>query len=221
MALLLFMDTCAAEALIGMAEDGAWIAFKILPDARRLGEILHTEASALLENSGKSWAQLDAVAVVSGPGSYTGLRIGMAAAKGWCFALDIPLLTLNRLSVLLEQSRQAQPFSGNTLLLLPARTGEWFALGADAAGTPLFAPVHMTEADFGAAQDRWDFRKIILAGEAGQQPASVAAEAVSFIRNEIQQHHLDAFLEARFRKGAFADLIQANPEYLKSVYINT
>lgn len=220
MATLLFMDTCAAEALIGIAEDGKWLRMKTLPDARRLGEMLHTEASALLEISGKTWAQLDAVAVVSGPGSYTGLRIGLATAKGWCFAQDIPLITLNRLALLLEQARQTAPFSGNTALLLPARSGEWFAIGANASGTILFPPVHLTESDFDAARDRWHLDDIILAGQEGQQPESWPGATCRILENRLSGEGIDTLLEGFFEEKVFADLAHARPEYLKGVYIN-
>lgn len=214
------MDTCAAEGLIGVAEDGQWLQTKVLPDARRLGETLHIEVDALLEETGKSWAQLDAVAVVSGPGSYTGLRVGMATAKGWCFALDIPLITLNRLELLLHQCRKNRSFSGNTALLLPARAGEWFAIGADPTGALLFPPTHLTEELFNAAQERWHFRNILVAGEAGQQPAGCGEADTLLFKNAIVPTALDVILEGRFQQKQFADLMTAKPEYMKPVYIN-
>jgi tRNA threonylcarbamoyladenosine biosynthesis protein TsaB len=59
--------------------------------------------------------QLEAVAVSSGPGSYTGLRIGVATAKGICFALGIPLLTINTLEVLMRQFQATQPTAAGFL----------------------------------------------------------------------------------------------------------
>jgi tRNA threonylcarbamoyladenosine biosynthesis protein TsaB len=63
---------------------------------------LHQAIGRILSEAGITVRDLEAVAVVSGPGSYTGLRVGMAAAKGFCYALKIPLITQNTLRVMAE-----------------------------------------------------------------------------------------------------------------------
>ena len=64
--------------------------------------------SEVLEEANLKPKQLDAISVSKGPGSYTGLRIGVAAAKGFCFALDIPLIALNSLEILVQGVTQAE-----------------------------------------------------------------------------------------------------------------
>ncbi|AZQ43316.1 tRNA (adenosine(37)-N6)-threonylcarbamoyltransferase complex dimerization subunit type 1 TsaB [Nonlabens ponticola] len=74
------------------------------------GERLHIFIDEILKRNSIDRSDLTAVAISSGPGSYTGLRIGTAAAKGLCYALDIPLIsidTVNSLSVMLEPDQQA------------------------------------------------------------------------------------------------------------------
>lgn len=220
MATLLFMDTGAAEAVLGLAEDGSVLKAKILTDARQMGAVLHTEAAALLAEAGKTWSQLDAVAVGSGPGSYTGLRIGMAAAKGWCMGLGIPLITLNRLETLMSEARIKKAFSGNTALLLPAREGEWFAIGAGADGLLLFPPVHLNREGFQKAAERWNFRKILLAGAPEQAPAAYSA-LLEAIPNEITPEHMALVSNELWSQKHFANLVHAKPEYLKGVYIQS
>ena len=63
---------------------------------------LHLAIGRILSEAKITVRDLEAVAVVSGPGSYTGLRVGMAAAKGFCYALKIPLITQNTLRVMAE-----------------------------------------------------------------------------------------------------------------------
>jgi len=63
---------------------------------------LHQAIGRILSEAKITVRDLEAVAVVAGPGSYTGLRVGMAAAKGFCYALKIPLITQNTLRVMAE-----------------------------------------------------------------------------------------------------------------------
>ena len=63
---------------------------------------LHSFISELMEKNNIPFKDLDAVAVGIGPGSYTGLRIGLSAAKGICYALDIPLISLKEISSSLD-----------------------------------------------------------------------------------------------------------------------
>lgn len=65
-------------------------------------ERLHVLADEVLKSTGNHFGSLTHVAVSNGPGSYTGLRIGLSAAKGWCFALDIPLITVDTLHCLAQ-----------------------------------------------------------------------------------------------------------------------
>src|SRR5690606_9426528 len=65
-------------------------------------EKLHQFVNWALEGAGISLNELDAVCVSKGPGSYTGLRIGVSAAKGFCFGLNVPLLSLNSLEILAQ-----------------------------------------------------------------------------------------------------------------------
>src|SRR5699024_3676104 len=66
-------------------------------------EQLHPFMNQVLTDAGKTMSQLDALAVSMGPGSYTGLRIGISAAKGLCYALDIPLIAIDTLTILQAQ----------------------------------------------------------------------------------------------------------------------
>jgi tRNA threonylcarbamoyladenosine biosynthesis protein TsaB len=70
--------------------------------AKESASWLHPAISRMLSEAGITVRDLKAVAVVAGPGSYTGLRVGMAAAKGFCYALKIPLITQNTLRVMAE-----------------------------------------------------------------------------------------------------------------------
>jgi tRNA threonylcarbamoyladenosine biosynthesis protein TsaB len=74
----------------------------LLSDSFSHSEKLHLFISEVLDEAELKPEKLNAIAVSKGPGSYTGLRIGVAAAKGLCFALDLPLIALNSLEVLVQ-----------------------------------------------------------------------------------------------------------------------
>jgi tRNA threonylcarbamoyladenosine biosynthesis protein TsaB len=87
------------------------------------GERLHVYIKDILTRNNVSMKDLDAIAVSEGPGSYTGLRIGVASAKGLCYALDIPMIAISTLNSLSKQNRS----SGITIAMLDARRMEVYA----------------------------------------------------------------------------------------------
>ncbi|MBN1279797.1 MAG: tRNA (adenosine(37)-N6)-threonylcarbamoyltransferase complex dimerization subunit type 1 TsaB [Chlorobiaceae bacterium] len=91
----------------------------------RAAETILPLVQQALERSGTSKEQLDAVAVSSGPGSFTALRIGMSAAKGVAYGLDIPLLPIPTLSAMAEA---AFPFTSAAVIVpvIPSRKGEYY-----------------------------------------------------------------------------------------------
>lgn len=100
----LVIDTCAADASgVALAEDARVIAQHELPDRTPSAGLL-TAVHALLADAGWELDSLTAVGVVNGPGSFTGVRVGLAVAKGFCEALTLPMAAVSRLQVLGQAS---------------------------------------------------------------------------------------------------------------------
>jgi tRNA threonylcarbamoyladenosine biosynthesis protein TsaB len=105
MSLLLCIETATKNCSVALARNGETILCKEVADlGYSHAEKLHVFIDEILEEAGISYRDLSAVAVSRGPGSYTGLRIGVSAAKGLCFALDIPLISVDTLEVLASQA---------------------------------------------------------------------------------------------------------------------
>jgi len=86
---------------VSLANKGELIAIKELNDGNYShSENLHVFIEEVLKSANKSLAEIDAISVSKGPGSYTGLRIGVSAAKGLCFSLDKPLISISTLASL-------------------------------------------------------------------------------------------------------------------------
>ena len=122
MATILHLETATKQCSVALARKGKLLASRrLLNDSFSHSEKLHTFINEVLEETSTAPDQLDAIAVSKGPGSYTGLRIGVAAAKGLCFALDLPLIALNSLEILIQSVAEPTDF---ILPMLDARRME-------------------------------------------------------------------------------------------------
>ena len=100
MALILNVDTATDYASLALCNEGKLLGMIKNPELRDHASWIHQATHELLIKCGYSLQDLDAIAVSAGPGSYTGLRIGMATAKGLCYVLNIPLIVENTLKVM-------------------------------------------------------------------------------------------------------------------------
>ncbi len=104
MSYILNIETATKNCSVSLAKNGATLLCKqMAEEGYSHAEKLHVFIDAVLKESTIDFKGLDAIAVSQGPGSYTGLRIGVSAAKGLCFALDIPLIAVDTLAVLAAQ----------------------------------------------------------------------------------------------------------------------
>lgn len=134
MPLILAFDTATKHCAVALCEDGHVIAQRT-DDSERYShaERLNVFVKEVLAEAGRDLSALEAVAVGIGPGSYTGLRIGLSAAKGFVFALDIPLIALSSLVVLEHEVMAVIGRSASTPQLHPmidARRMEVFTRSA-------------------------------------------------------------------------------------------
>ena len=100
MALILSIETATPVCSVTLAKDNKVLAVKESTKKNSHSEIVTVFIDELLKENQLTFSDLDAVAVSKGPGSYTGLRIGVSTAKGLCYALDIPLIAVNTLQSL-------------------------------------------------------------------------------------------------------------------------
>lgn len=114
--LILSIDTSTRGCSVAVHTDGQLVASYDLLTDRSSSAMLTTLMKNAVEHAGYALADLDAVAVAKGPGSYTGLRVGVSTAKGLCYALDKPLLAISTLEGL---TAQLLPFYPSDFLFVP------------------------------------------------------------------------------------------------------
>ena len=128
MARILILDTATKQCSVALSEHGEAVAWK----EERTEGYVHAERllpliDALLEEHGWDKSSLEAIAVSGGPGSFTGLRIGVSTAKGLCHGLGLPLIALDTLGILVSQGERLDPTPQRRVAMVDARRMEVYA----------------------------------------------------------------------------------------------
>lgn len=134
MPLILSIDTSTANCSVALHRAGILLGCYELLTERTSAAMLTTLIGDIVEQAGHKLSQLDAVALAKGPGSYTGLRIAVSTAKGLCFALDKPLLSVNTLAAMAEQVRAFFPKDQLLCPMIDARRMEVYCAFYDITG---------------------------------------------------------------------------------------
>ena len=179
----------------------------------------------LLENTGHQLADLAAVAVSDGPGSYTGLRIGAAAAKGLCFALDIPLVAVSTLRALAAQvaAGTARPEQYLFGPMLDARRQEVYAALYRHDGQEVLAPTPLI-LDADTLAEQLAHHSVLFFGHGGAKFQALLGENANagFLAGiEPSAISVGQLGVAAFHRQEFQDVAYYEPFYLKEVYTTT
>ena len=232
MALILNIDTATDCASIALSHKLDVLASNKNEEIRDHAAWLHNAIHQMMVHSAFSLSQLEAIAVTAGPGSYTGLRVGMAAAKGLCYVLGIPLITENTLKIMANAAikqlthsiTQRDNHNRETLILetlfvpmIDARRMEVFTAAYDHELREMMPPVALVldAASFdGVKGDR-----LVCFGNGSHKFESIAQPGrFQFIDIKPDATSLSQLAYQKFLKGDFADLAYAEPFYLKEFY---
>jgi len=179
----------------------------------------------LLANTSHALVDIVAVAVSDGPGSYTGLRIGAAVAKGLCFALDIPLVSVSTLGALAAQVVAVTARAEEMLFcpMLDARRMEVYTALYTHDGQEVLAPVPLILAP-GALAEQLAHRQVLCFGNGAVKFRPLVAKQanIGFLTGiEPSAVAVGALGVGVFRRQEFQDVAYYEPFYLKEVYTTT
>lgn len=206
---ILILDTCGATGSVVLADsegEPTVLASACLP-GRSASERLVVTIKDLMARIGLGLESLGLVAVVHGPGSFTGVRVGLSAAKGLCEALHLPLIAISRLAVLAHPAYSA---GGRVLALLDAGRGEFY-VGEYAGGIRLREAL-LTRDELLAAVDSGEL-PVIVACEAGVAE-SVAALSPRLVAEPTAEDALPLVL-GRLQAGEFDSVATVDANYLR------
>ncbi len=206
---LLYIDTSGKTATVALSSADKPVAVRQHDDAREQAALLSGMIEEVLAMSAITLDQVSAICVCAGPGSYTGLRVGLSTAKGLAYALDKPLMLFNNLDLL------ALNHKGEAALdvVLKARESEYFRARYNKEGEPVMAPVHVFLADIQLPESE---DTLLITDDAGLQPDYAKRRLYTDTTVSLQQWIPAA--EKRFAAGQFDDLAYSEPFYLKAAY---
>ena len=212
---ILCIETATTNCSVALGEAGKLIALKEdNSDQYSHAEKLHVFIDELLAENKLKPRDLAAVAVSKGPGSYTGLRIGVSAAKGLCFALDIPMISIPTLLSLAHQVSQEE---GDFIIpLLDARRMEVYSAGFSSEKSILF-PTRAEILDSSSFVEYLEKGKVSFIGNGVNKFKEICDHPnANMIFDKLPSAaEMVSLAEDKFQKKEFEDVAYFEPFYLK------
>ena len=212
MAIYLYLDTSSEASSIMLLQEGKVLAFRTNAVQKDHASLINIHIAALLEEVDIKMRDLAGVCVLNGPGSYTGLRISLATAKGICYACGIPLFLFTKLDLLFHES-PLDKRSETNMVVITAREDEFFYASFDSQGHLLSQPSLSTTAEITAILTQ-DVCSLFYIDD------NVKEKWPSSIQTTITQEGIARFVEHRLQTERSADLFLSEPFYMKNVHIN-
>ncbi len=229
MSLILCIETGTDICSVGIARDGELLSLRESDEGRDHARKVGVFVDELLRETGIAPDDLDAVAVGKGPGSYTGLRIGVSFAKGLCYGLRKPLLAVGSLDALVEVARE--DYEAGILAvddwqharlcpMVDARRMEVYAQVFDSQGTPLtdVSAEVVSEESFAAYRQAGE--PFVIFGSGARKCADLLAGA-TFVEVTPSARGLARLAQQALDEGHTEDIAYFEPFYLKDFVVTT
>ena len=223
MHIILNIDTATELAHVSLSKGGVVLQSVFNDIQKDHAAFLQPAISQILENTGVLLKDIDAVAVTAGPGSYTGLRVGLASAKGICYALNKPLVLINTLEALtfsLINDRNREDISSDDWLcpMLDARRMEVYTAVYTKELDLVLAPLAMVLEEDSFAEMLMQKSMIFFGSGAAKWKAICKSNSAAFREISITPSAFSLLALKYFESGMFADLAMSQPQYLKEFH---
>lgn len=224
MSYLLNIDTSNEIASVSIAKDGLVIESVQNHIQKEHAGFLHPAIEKLLKVTKMDLKEMDAIAVTEGPGSYTGLRVGMASAKGLCYALDKPLITVGTLdSLALAAIRQSKEVVTGSALFCPmidARRMEVFTAVFDSGMKKILSERAMI-LEKSSFSNLFEGKQMIFMGNGAEKWKSFSdSDKYTFIIIENIRDSMAQLSHNKLITNDFANLANVEPLYLKAFHFS-
>lgn len=212
--MILNIETATKNCSVSISKEGKTIALKELNDGNYShAEKLHELIGQVVLEAKTELSHLKAIAVSKGPGSYTGLRIGVSAAKGLCFALDIPMISINTLQSL---ALSVSIDKGYKIPLLDARRMEVYSQVFNDKDEKI-RDVQAEIIDSGSFSEFLKAEKVYFFGDGTEKCKEIIAHknAVFIDEKFPSAKEMSVISYEKYLKNEFEDVAYFEPFYLK------
>lgn len=221
MSYIINIDTATETAHVSLAQNGRLLQTFINEEQKDHAAFVQTGVQQLMNAAAIPFAAIDAVAVTAGPGSYTGLRVGMASAKGLCYALNKPFIAINTLEVMTK-----------AVLLQNTDTAALYCPMIDARRMEVFTAVYNTDMvavmqpcalilDEESYSLHLQKNKLVFFGSGAAKWKAIAGSLnVSFTEINCLPEAFAALSYQYCLNSQFSDLAYSEPYYIKDFKTN-
>ncbi|MCF8237286.1 MAG: tRNA (adenosine(37)-N6)-threonylcarbamoyltransferase complex dimerization subunit type 1 TsaB [Saprospiraceae bacterium] len=215
MALILLIETATANCSAALARDGVLLVERSSDDGYVHAELLAVFIQECLEEGKVKVADLDAIGVSIGPGSYTGLRVGLSTAKGLAYGLQIPILPIPTLEALTRAAEALHPGAQAYFSAIDARRAEVYLFRSGPEDRQGPSPVVLDTTPWTTWLETAD-GKVVVCGDGA--PKVLEWWAIPGLVDggiRCAARHLAGAAEDLFQQGNWADIAYLEPQYLK------
>ena len=217
---ILNIETTTTQCSVALATDGALTHVEQSNNQDyQHSKLLHIYIKRVFQSAGMNPSDLSAVAVSAGPGSYTGLRIGVGAAKGLCFGCDIPLISLPTLEIIAQEIHVED---GHILPMMDARRDEVYVAVYD-ANHNLIQPASPHVISQNSFEHWTHMGAVYFVGTGIEKCKNTLAQHPSFHFPQEEVYpsatQMATLSYQKFQQGNFEDLAYFDPDYLKSFQV--
>ena len=220
MALILNIETSTSVCSVALAQDGKLLDYREINDDKSHAEVLTVFIQEIFSESNQNISDLDAVSVSMGPGSYTGLRIGVSVAKGICYAQKLPLIAINTLQSLAKNIFTDSKLSNENTLAAPmidARRMEVYSAIYDSNNNEQ-QETKAIVIDESSYIEFLDKQKLVFFGNGAEKcKSTITHKNAIFIDDYFcSAKNMIQISEDKFNEEQFEDVAYFKPFYLKS-----
>ncbi|RYU91461.1 tRNA (adenosine(37)-N6)-threonylcarbamoyltransferase complex dimerization subunit type 1 TsaB [Mucilaginibacter terrigena] len=217
--MILQIETATTSCSVALAQDGKVLAFKEINARNMHAQVITVYIDELMAQTNSTYAALDAIAVSCGPGSYTGLRIGVSTAKGLCYALDTPLIAVQTLAAMANGVAREHTIDSDVLLcpMIDARRMEVYTAVFNAAGE-VIKPTAAEIIDMNSFSGILAGNKVLFFGDGADKCKETLGDNrnAQFLPNFVNSAtHLTQIALEKFSRADFEDVAYFEPYYLK------
>lgn len=217
MPLILSIETATRAFSVALHQDKQLLGCFDVHVEKSHSRVITIAIDKLLDFSNKDIRELDAVAVSKGPGSYTGLRIGVSTAKGLCYALEKPLISVNTLEAMAYQVNQQNLQHNLVCPMIDARRMEVYCAVFDHEGRKVLDTQAKVLDSFSFA-DLLENNRIIFFGDGAEKVKNLfSTDNALFLKENIfpSARYIGYLAEDLYTRGVFEDVAYFEPYYLK------